>query len=274
MPTPTSAEWADAERTLTSVTDVDGLPMHLVGLGISRAHLGDKKGAIAAVQTALERDPTDENVALNAGLLAESIGDLDLAKSAYARAILDDPELAGSKFWSASDRRVSSRDVVDAAAALAPDAASAAMILAFAGRPAELPADLAPSDRQKVDAILTLVRDGPEAARPLFERLLQTHPFDGGYANWLARISAALGDDGSAKRYARWFQLLGGGGVAEAPHVGADVVDARRAERSPLPPNYPWAVYGRRALRDLFVDGTLVIVPRSLPGSSTAPEPG
>jgi hypothetical protein len=133
---------------------------------------------------------------------------------------------------------------------------------------------LAAGDRAYVETIQTLLQDGPAPARMSFDRLIDASPFSSTYANWLVRIAAATGDAVGATRYAAWTDLIGAGPVAEAAHTGSDVVDAAQAERSPLPPNYPWAVYGRRGLRDLFVDGTLVIVPRTLPGSVTAPASG
>ncbi|MGQ9501729.1 MAG: tetratricopeptide repeat protein, partial [Anaerolineae bacterium] len=62
--------------------------------------LGDREGALVAMQEAVAADPAPILV-INLGYLYQQLGDVSRAMASYARALASAPELAASQFWEA-----------------------------------------------------------------------------------------------------------------------------------------------------------------------------
>ena len=66
--------------------------------------LGDREGALVAMQAAVAADPAPV-LAINLGYFYQQVGDIPRAMAAYARALASAPELGASQFWEADATR-------------------------------------------------------------------------------------------------------------------------------------------------------------------------
>jgi Tfp pilus assembly protein PilF len=260
----------DARDRMRAIVARDGLAMHLVSLAYLELDAGNQTAALERASDALARDPGDENVGLNVGWIAEAAGDRDLAAAGYAHAVAMDPELASSTYWVDPARTLTRDHVVDRALTIVSpsDRFQRALIQAFAGRPA-VSAGLSAEELERLDAVVVLVTRGPQAALDPVVAMANAHPLDPFGVRWAQRLSASAGRATEAERYGRWLETLGAEGAASSPRHGSVVVAAESAASSPIPPNYPWALYGRRGPRLLVVPGTLIVDPWAVSDQQT-----
>src|SRR3990170_148023 len=121
------------EETLAASKD-DQTAIILASLAALDQAAGDLAAANEHVRRAVTFGTNEPNVALNAGLIGEAIGDRAFALDQFANAVAWDPPLAGNAFWVLSKRAVSKADVL-ALARERSDPETAALIRAYGGEP-------------------------------------------------------------------------------------------------------------------------------------------
>lgn len=296
--------WIAAEAAYREVAAArTPLPLDLVGLGVASAHIGDYDAAKRALEAAIRLEPSshthvllaavllrlgdvstassrardaltiapdDPVTAINAGAILERAGDTPGALDAYATAVTLSPELAASTWWQGPGRAVRPEQVIaEALRRSEGDSVRSALVLAFSGdaRARAAAQELDTRDGAVVDALVTLMVDGPDAASAQFHQILASDPRHAQAALWLSRIERASGNEPEADRYLQWAMILAGWPAAHNPRVGSTIVEAGDATLRPVPSNYPWALYGRRGPGSVAVPGILSIEPWPLPAS-------
>lgn len=239
---------AEARELLAKAIEFDPVAINVIGLAALEAQLGDREAALAHVRQAISLGPGEPMIALNAGLIAERIGDADLALEAFAYAIAIDPPLIQSGIWLSPPRIATKQEISDRARALTDDF-EAALILAYAGQPTDAQLELErlpPSSRREVYIAATewLAHD-PASALARIDRMLQQDPGDWFAAAWAARIGRFSQSANAQNRYSKWALIVQADaapqviGQLSAVPAGFDTPSAN------LPGNYPWAVYRR-----------------------------
>jgi O-antigen ligase/tetratricopeptide (TPR) repeat protein len=265
-------EREEAVEQLSRATAQDQFPMNSISLARQLLDSGVRDRAVALARLSLQADPTDENVAINAGWIGELAGDLDLAREAYARALLANYGLAGSSWWQSPPHEIAFADIVAWAIDINRQEGGRPFVTAeLLARSGDLAAaravvgDGPPSlERDVVSAdILALSGDMP-AARAAFEAVLARDPMSTLAVSRLAGIARSANDPAAAARYERWQEILGTPTVASAPHTG-QAITTDQTMASPYPWNYPNAVYMRDKPIVFSPPGTLVVVPNSGP---------
>jgi hypothetical protein len=230
--------------------------MNVIGLAALELQLGDTGAASTDVGIAMARGYGEAAVALNAGLLADRLGNGDWALMNLSNAVIWDPPLAGAELLASIPRTVTKAQII-AAAHERTNPLDAALILAYAGDPtqarAQLEAQPASSTRNAyIATVIGLTGDGTTALA-MFDALLDKNPSDWFSAAMAARTAHRLGMQREADRYASWAILIQGD---SAPAVIADasVVPVSPTEASAsLPLNYPWSTYLRPIKPFLFM---------------------
>ena len=235
------------EETLAASKD-DQTAIILASLAALDQAAGDLAAANEHVRRAVTFGTNEPNVALNAGLIGEAIGDRAFALDQFANAVAWDPPLAGNAFWVLSKRAVSKADVL-ALARERSDPETAALIRAYGGEPRtarrELEA-LGPSAAHDV-LIAAAIWLGGDAvgAKARLRELLQKDPHDWFAAAWMARIARLSGDGEGADRYAQWAVILQAD-VAPLVITELSTIPAGPGdEEAGMPFDYPWAIYLR-----------------------------
>lgn len=239
---------AEARAVLVVALQADPLAAHAIGLAALDLSLGDSAVAFEHARSATAIGAVDPMVALNAGLIAEAVGDATSALEEYANAIAADPPLAGNDFWIAPDRVIAKAEVVDAAVERS-SPANGALILAYAGRTGESAEiferlDDSPTNETLRAAAQWLGGDSVGAMSRLKDQL-RVNPLDWFAAAWLSRIARLSGDAGAAQRYERWaliVQFDKARGVVMEHSAIPPVTDAAIAG---LPGAYPSGTYLR-----------------------------
>jgi tetratricopeptide (TPR) repeat protein len=239
---------SEARDMLARAVESDPVAVNVIGLAALEAELGDREAALAHVRQAIALSVNEPVVALNAGLIAERLGEPELALDQFANAIALDAPLASSRIW-ASPPRLHTRAEIVAAARARVESLAGALILAYAGHPDTARRELngmPGSDRRDVyiAAVEWQARDVPAALARL-DAILAARPLDWFAAAWAARISKLSLNDGAFNRYSKWAITVQGD---SAPGVIADralVPAGFDAPTANLPGNYPWAVYLR-----------------------------
>jgi O-antigen ligase len=237
----------EARDILASAVASDGVAVNLVGLAALDHDLGDNVAATRDLDMAVARGIGEPMVALNAGLIAERLGDATMAVDQFANAMAWDPPLGGAKIWN-STTHVSKADVVAAARQRA-GPFDAALIRAYAGDVAgarvELEAMPASSTRQAYLATVLGLGGDFATAMGMFEAGLATNPSDWVTAAMATRTAQRAGNEVAVNRYRRWSIAVQGdaapGVIAEGSVVPASVDDPWAG----LPGNYTWAIYLR-----------------------------
>jgi O-antigen ligase/tetratricopeptide (TPR) repeat protein len=255
----------EAQAQYQAAIGQDLLSENVLSLAAIDLQLGDTAAAIDLADVGLQRGWLDANAAVNAGRIFEAAGRLDLAQSAYASAVRDDPPLIHAGYWSDPARRVDKNAVADQARALArkgDDPATGALILAFAGRVAEARLDTQdianPGDRDLLRAIIEGISgDRPQGISALRARFTRD-PSDFLAAAWLSRI---LSLDANPEA-TMWFEIATLLRGDEAP-VGATLLDQLPSAATDRDlgawTSYPFAVYARGGPTDLWAPQFLVI---------------
>jgi O-antigen ligase/tetratricopeptide (TPR) repeat protein len=239
---------AEARDMLADAVQADGIAANLIGLAALELELGDDAAAKRDLDLAVARGVGESTIALNAGLLAESMGDTAEALNNFANAVAWDPPVASADIWSLPTRVVPKDDVI-AAARTRTGSLEAALIRAYAGDPsgarAELDAMQASPTRDAYLATAMGLGGDFSTAMATFDGLLRSNPNDWVSAAFAARTTHRAGDEAAADRYRRWAVAVQGdaapGGIAEGAVVPAPVDDPWPG----LPGNYPWAIYMR-----------------------------
>jgi O-antigen ligase len=241
---------AGARDLLARAVDLDPVAINVIGLAALEAELGDRDEALARIQQAVALGVDEPVVALNAGLIAEQLGDHDLALEQFAAAIVWDPPLAGSSIWASPPRTIPLRQIVEQARTMV-DPLDGALMLAYAGDRVAAREELAAiGESPQRDAYVAATRwlDGdPSGALASLETQIQAHPSDYYSTSWAARIAYLSGDSAAGDRYARWAIAVQGDAAPSIIYETSRVPALGSAWDAGLPGNYPWAVYLRPA---------------------------
>jgi O-antigen ligase len=242
------ARTAEARDLLAHAVKTDPVAVNVIGLASLEADLGDRESALAHVREAIEFGIGEPVVALNAGLVAERLGETELALEQLADAIAWDPPLARPELWTYPPRTISSASIISAARAKV-DGLTAALILAYAGDAVgareELSA-LPPSGvRDTYLAATEWLASGPAVALHDLELRLQADPNDWFAAAWAARIAHLHGMAAVEDRYERWAMAVQGDAAPLVISEISAIPAALDSWDAGLPGTYPWAVYLR-----------------------------
>jgi tetratricopeptide (TPR) repeat protein len=238
---------AEARDLLAHAVETDPVAVNVIGLAALEAQLGDREAALGHVREAVALGVGEPVVALNAGIIAERLGEPALALDQFANALAWDPPLASANVWTTPPRGIAKRDVVSLARART-NALDAALILAYSGDAAAARAELEaiPVSAGR-DAYLAMVI-GLEGDLPLafhsFDTLLDRNPSDWFAAALASRLAHRAAAADQAAGYLAWATAVQGD-AAPAVAAEASVVPAAMGWDAGLPGAYPWAVYLR-----------------------------
>jgi tetratricopeptide (TPR) repeat protein len=255
---------AEARADLAAAAQLDPVGINLISLAHLDLELGDATAAGQHVRRALELAPYDLPVALNAGLMAERLGDRALALEQLATAVTLRPAIAALPLLDDAARTVPKQEVIARARAMSgPE--NAALILAYAGDASAAEAELlARPNSEYRDIFLAVVRWLGGSTEEAIQRLAATvrrNPFDYVAAGWLAGILRAE-DDSRAGTYLRLVRLVQadvGPGIAAA--VTARVISSNESQAG-VPFYYPGGIYIRSAGGTVLAPGlTLITAP-------------
>jgi O-antigen ligase len=252
---------ADARADLREVVRLDPVGINLISLASLDAELQDVAAARTHVLRAIERAPYEVAVALNAGLIAERIGDRQLALDQLAFAVALRPALAGLPLLADQARLVPKDEIIAAARAISgPE--EAALILAYAGEAvraqAELEARPSSPRREVFLAAAHWLAGDTAGAVDRLQSMVRRNPLDYVAAGWLAGILRAE-DDRRAGLYLRLVRLVQadvGPGIAQA--VTATITTAEESWFG-VPGHYPWAVYVRAFGGNVLAPGLTLV---------------
>jgi O-antigen ligase len=239
---------AGARDLLARAVELDPVAINVIGLAALEADLGDRDAALAHVGRAAALGVGEPVVALNAGLIAEQLGDQQLALEQFATAIASDPPLAGSSIWTSQPRTIPLAQIVEQARTMV-DPLDGALILAYAGEPAtarQALTALPESDQRDAYLAATFWLDHDStAALASLEPHLQADPGDWYSAAWAARISYLSGDAVAGDLFARWAIAVQGDSAPSIINEVSQVPAVASAWEAGLPGTYPWAIYLR-----------------------------
>jgi O-antigen ligase/tetratricopeptide (TPR) repeat protein len=236
-----------ARDELGRAVELDSVGINLISLASLDLAAGDPAAAREHLRLALQRAPDELAVLLNAGLLHERLGDRETALNLLAGALTVRPAAAGLSLLD-DPARLDSKTAIVARARSLTTPEQAALILAYAGDPAQARTELAalpPSPTRDLYAAAADWLAGRLVdATARLEAILRRDPLDYRAAGWLAGILRAEGD-ARAGTYLRWARLVQGD---VGPGIARDVT-ARLASIDEswfgVPGQYPWAVYVR-----------------------------
>jgi len=237
-----------ARDVLEEAVAEDPVSMNVIGLAALEQQLGDTEAARTHLLQAAASGIGEPAVALNAGLVAERLGDLDVALDQFANAIAWDPALASSDLWTSPPRKLDFATIL-AAARGRTGPLDAALIRAYAGDAIgareELERQPTNSSRDLYVAIVIGLAGDAATAFASFDRTLQANPSDWLTAAYAARLARRLQADDEAADYSMWAIAVQGdsapGVIQEASVVPASTDDASAS----VPLNYPWSMYLR-----------------------------
>jgi tetratricopeptide (TPR) repeat protein len=253
---------ADARQLLKEAVAEDPVAVNQIGLARLELDLGDATVALLRARMAVATGTGEPSVALNAGIIGEISGDLSFALESFAHAISWDPALARAAFWTDMGRRVPKAEVVAQAMALS-EPATAALIEAYSGKPADARASLmsqAPSHERDVYIAATWWLEGrSDIAMDLLDQMLSANPLDWEAAGWASRIARFAGDVTTANRYALWAYTVQADAAPSAVFELSSIPPEANDVTAGLPRSYPAGIYGRPTSPYLLMP-TLVIV--------------
>jgi O-antigen ligase/tetratricopeptide (TPR) repeat protein len=237
----------EARTVLADAVRADPVAVNLVGLAALERDLGNAEGAIDLVRRAMLLGSGEPTVALNAGLIAESVGDLELALDQFAETVALVPELAESPLWDSPDRRVAKTAVIDAAIART-NPFTGAVLYAYVGRSVEalqlIQAQPPSETRDTYLAIVQWLTGDSRAGLAALEARLDDNALDWHAAAWIARLSRRAGDTAQAVRYGRWAIVVQSD-VALSVVLEDEIDLGHTSPYAGLDRAYPTAVYLR-----------------------------
>jgi putative inorganic carbon (HCO3(-)) transporter len=253
---------AEARNMLRGAVQQDPVAMNVVGLAALDAAAGDAEAARAHLLHAAASGIGEPAVALNAGLVAERIGDVDTALDQFANAIAWDPPLASANVWTMPPRKVPFANVLAAARART-NPLDAALMLAYSGDTDVARAELEnqPSSPTRDAYIATVIALGGNGSNSMaaFRSILDKNPSDWVTAALAARVAGRVEASADAARYIAWAIALQGdsapGLISEASVVPASPNDASAS----MPLNYPWSTYLRPITPYVLMPGLTLI---------------
>jgi hypothetical protein len=240
---------------LAHAVEADPVAVNLIGLAALETELGDTDSAAIHVQQAVALGYGEPAVALNAGLVAERLGDPATALDQFADAIVWDPPLASSSIWTSPPRIVAKDDIIDGARART-NPFDSALILAYTGATDAARSELEAMPRTPTrDAYLaTVVGLGGDISTSfgMFNALLAKNASDWFAAAMAARIDSRAGGS-TDNTYARWAIAVQGDAAPAVINEVFAVPAASDAWDAGLSGTYPWAVYLRPTVPYLLV---------------------
>jgi O-antigen ligase/tetratricopeptide (TPR) repeat protein len=236
---------AEARDLLAHSVEADPVPINVIGVAALEASLGDRQAALAHVRDAVALGIGNPVVALNAGLVAERIGETGLAIDQFANAIAWDPPLAVVLFYSESRAKNRAEILLEAKNRSTP--VDAALILAYSGDAAgaQKALDGLPTFDGKATyaAATTWLAGDAASALSQLQSVLAQDPTDWYAAAWAARIARLSGLEGEAQRYSTWALTVQADAAEGVIHDLSQV--PATDPNAGLPGNYPWAIYLR-----------------------------
>jgi tetratricopeptide (TPR) repeat protein/O-antigen ligase len=253
---------AEARAVLDRAVRVDPVAVNQIGLARLEMLEGKTTAALERARQALRLGHGESVVALNAGVIAETVGDHAFALESYTAAIAWNPGLAGSAFWRDTGRAGLKQAAVEAALPLLPPL-DAAVVLAYAGDTTRattmLLAEPISRERELRLAIVEWRAGRTVEAIARLEAMLRSDPLDWEAAGWASRISRLSGDITAANRFARWAYTVQGDAAPAAVFEVSRIPPEANEVAAGLPRSYPAGVYQRPTSPYLLIDGLVLI---------------
>jgi tetratricopeptide (TPR) repeat protein len=195
---------------LEQAASLDDLPTAWLNLAWLRAQSGDVAGAREALDRSLRLGEQQAAVALAAGYVHETLGDVAESDARYAGAVRVLPRLAGDLFWAQPTRTARWAGIREAALAGLDPASQVDLWLSEGelGKAAEAAAAVEAADQRQVLGLVVAAWGGDSTARTSLEALLDERPRDGWLAGWCARVAAHDGDTAAAADFRSWANTV------------------------------------------------------------------
>jgi tetratricopeptide (TPR) repeat protein len=247
-----SGDHAGATTYFRRVAQQDDLAEAWLNLAAEQAQLGLTDDAATSLDRALRLGDQRPEVALPAGDLALQLGLTDLATDAFARAITENPTLAGDPWWQTDARR----------AAIFPKALAQA--LAGAGSDGQwsiavLAGDLDAASRfapQSSDpdyaARIIAAWSGDAAARDALLGHCSREPLDIGALVWCARVADRAETPVARDQYRQQLETISSGSSASTLMLRVKGADSAHLYVGPTGASW-WAIYTYRRLGPIDV---------------------
>lgn len=187
------------------------LPEAWLNLASVQASLGDRRGALDALDQSMRLGFQQAAVALGAGHVALGLGDVNRATASFADALTQLPGLAGDPWWAEDPaRKAAFEDAYAIAFTRAGPFGRFEMALergdeAAQSRALEAIAD--PSTKTTYTLIREAWNGGAEEIATL-EQHARSEPFNFNTANWCARILRRAGNPERAETYTKWAETV------------------------------------------------------------------
>jgi tetratricopeptide (TPR) repeat protein len=193
---------ARAVDAFARVVAVDDLPEGWLDLAAERFALGDRAGALTAIDAAMRLGYQRPAVAMAAGDLALRAGDRSRADAAFAAALVAAPSLAGDAWWNADAARAAvftdaRRTAIEAGPEIGWEIALVSGDPVGARRLAD---QLDAATAARNEAIIA-AWSGDRAAMAQVVAFCEAHPLDVDSVLWCARVEGHSGDQDAGNRY-------------------------------------------------------------------------
>jgi O-antigen ligase/tetratricopeptide (TPR) repeat protein len=202
-----------AEREFSAAASMDGLPQAWLDLAAVQARLDEADSARQSLDQALRLGDQQAGVAIGAGQVALEIGDLDLARASFARALVIIPRLAGDPWWTADASRAAIWPDVYRMAfeqVSAPTQFQLALEAGDTGAAAEAILAIDDPELAATSEIVLAVWNGVDGSLDQLEARARQRPLDTTVVNWCANLLRRAGDREKAATYSAWAETING----------------------------------------------------------------
>lgn len=185
----------------------DDFPVSWLGLAAARAELGDRAGAIQALQRALRLGSVQPAIAVGTADVYRRLGEDGLADDMLVVALVADPRLAGDVNLPTTRRE----ELIDRAIAASDPGAGGFLLALEADRRGEAEAALAAmtEPQRTTSARIISAWYGDATALAGLEDEVRRRPMDLGLVVWIGRLRHRA-DPGSSTQYVRWAEIVNG----------------------------------------------------------------
>jgi O-antigen ligase/tetratricopeptide (TPR) repeat protein len=235
----------------------DDFPASWLGLAAAHVELGDRAGALDALQQALRLGVVQPGIAIGAADLYRRLGETARAQDALVAAIVDDPRLAGDPNLPADDPAAA----IDRALEQSDPIGGGFLIALEAGRHGAVETALSAMAEPSRATFTQIVAawDGDPTALASLEEAARARPLDLNLINWVGRV-ASRQDPLAGPRYVRWGNIVNGNAGLLSQELRTSTTDEPNGGAGFASQFYGHYTYRRPTPWDLTPDGVLALI--------------